>query len=95
VWALKSPTSGWAQCPSNEQEGIDILVFWSDRAYASRHRKEGWKDYAPTAIAFDEFIDRWIKGMHDDGVMVGPNWDANLWGLEVSPQEVAQRLLED
>lgn len=33
--------------------------------------------------------------MHEDGVKVGLNWDANLSGLEVDPREVAKLLLEE
>jgi len=92
VYGLRSP-KGWAVCPSQQEEGAAVLVFWSDRAYAARHQKEDWKDYIPTAIPFDEFIDAWLKGMHADGSLVGPNWDANLCGLEVRPIEVAKRLV--
>jgi hypothetical protein len=93
VYGLRSPNGGWAVCPSHEEEGASVLVFWSDRAYAARHQKEDWKDYIPTAIPFDEFTDAWLKGMHTDGSLVGPNWDANLCGLEVRPIEVAKRLV--
>jgi hypothetical protein len=71
-----------------------FLMFW-DRAYATRHVKDQWSAYVPQAISLDEFVDSWLKGMHNDGVLVGPNWDANLCGLEVLPAEVARRLLED
>ncbi len=93
VWGLKSP-EGWAFCPSSEQEERDVLVFWSDRAYATRHAKEGWSRHKPAAIPLDTFIDRWLHGMHEDGALVGPNWDAHLCGLEVEPQIVARRLTE-
>jgi hypothetical protein len=36
----------------------------------------------------------WLKGMHEDGVLVGTNWDANNCGLEVEPPELAAELLE-
>jgi hypothetical protein len=91
VFGLQSPDGGWAVCPSHE-EGVSVLIFWSDRAYAARHQKNEWKDYVPSAIALDEFIDGWLKGMHQDGVLVGPNWDANLCGLEIEAMDVARRL---
>jgi hypothetical protein len=94
VYGLQSPDGGWAVCPSQDVDGASVLVFWSDRAYAARHQKEGWSDYVPAAIGLNEFIGAWLKGMHADGSMVGPNWDANLCGLEVTALEVAKRLTE-
>ena len=93
IWGLRSP-KGWAFCPSNEHEGRDALVFWSDRAYAVRHAKDGWSSYEPTPIPLDAFIDRWLHGMRQDQVLVGLNWDAHLCGLEVEPEEVARKLTE-
>ena len=93
VWGLKSD-SGWAKCPSNHNQGKGVLVFWSDRAYAARHIKGGWGEYAPASIPLDLFVSRWLPGMHEDGVLVGPNWDAHLCGMEVEPLAVSQKLTE-
>ena len=94
VWGLRSPEGGWAVSPSHEVEGRSVIVFWSDEAYAARHIKEEWRDYSPAAISLDDFIDSWLRGMHQDGVYVGPNWDAHLCGLECSAVDVAQKLTE-
>lgn len=93
VWGLQS-AEGWANCPANDHEGRDVLIFWSDRAYASRHAKEYWSTYAPASIPLDAFIARWLPGMHKNQVLVGPNWDAHLCGLEIEPLEVARKLGE-
>jgi Protein of unknown function (DUF2750) len=95
VYGLRTPVGGWAVCPSHDTAGADVFVFWSDRAYAARHQKEGWKGYEPTPIPLGEFIDAWLKGMHDNGSLVGPNWDANLCGVELAPSELAERLIEN
>jgi len=95
VFGLQSLDGGWAVCPSHECEGASVLVFWSDRAYAVRHQKDDWSDYVPAAISLDEFIGAWLRGMHREGSLVGPNWDANLCGLEVEAIEVAKRLTEE
>jgi hypothetical protein len=94
VYGLQAPDGGWAVCPSNEDDEADVIVFWSDRAYAALHQKEEWKDYVVTPVALDEFVEAWLKGMHEDGSIVGPNWDANLIGLEVEPIDVARRLTD-
>jgi len=90
VWGLKSD-DGWAYCPSNEYE-CDVLLFWSDEAYARRHAVKEWEDYKPVAIDLDSFIDNWLKGMHNDGVLAGINFNADLAGLEVEPSKLAQEL---
>jgi hypothetical protein len=92
VYGLQSPDGGWAVCPSHEFKDTSVLVFWSDRAYAARHTKGSWSDYVPAAIPLDEFVGAWLRGMHREGSLVGPNWDANLCGLEVEAIDVAKRL---
>jgi hypothetical protein len=94
VWGLRCD-AGWAYCVSNEYEATDVLVFWSDRAYAQRHVQGDWSKYEATVIPLDLFIDNWLRGMNDDGALVGPNWDAALCGLEVEPREMAAELLRD
>lgn len=93
VWGLESKV-GWAVAPSNDHEGQEVMPFWSDRAYAARAAKDEWVEYEPTAIEIDAFIDKWLRGMNKDGLLVGTNWNAHLMGLEVEPAELAQALLE-
>lgn len=95
VWGLRSESLGWAHCPSNEHEDTDVILFWSDRAYATRHQKEEWVDYIAVEIELEEFIDAWLQGMNADGVLAGPNWDVNLCGMEVSAQDLAGRLVSE
>lgn len=95
VWGLVSDFSGWAHCESDEDEAVEVILFWSDRADAEQHRKEEWADHVPTKIDFDEFIEAWLKGMSEDGVLAGPNWDADFNGVEVEAQELANRLLAE
>lgn len=92
VWGLQSP-KGWAAAPSNDHEGQEVMPFWSDRAYAARAAKDEWAEYEPTSIDIDSFIDKWLKGMNQDGLLIGTNWNARLMGLEVEPAELAAELL--
>lgn len=91
VWGLKAK-DGWAVCDSNETDDARVMPFWSDRAYAKRAAQDEWAEHAPTAIPLDVFIDRWLKGMHADGILVGTNWDAANCGLEVDAIELARAL---
>jgi hypothetical protein len=93
VWGLKS-RDGWAVCPSNQFEDARVMPFWSDRAYARRAAKEEWADYEPTSLGLEEFLEGWLREMHEDGTLVGTNWDANNCGLEVEALDLAKELLE-
>lgn len=92
VWGIQHEDGSWATSESNASEDTLIYVFWSDKAYAQRHCKEQWSKSKPSKIDLDSFIDCWLKGMHKDGHLVGPNWDAHFCGKEVEPIEIAQRL---
>jgi hypothetical protein len=93
VWGLKS-NDRWAVCPSNEYEDSTVFPFWSDEAYAKRHCKDEWAEYVPTQINLDSFIDNWLKGMNEDGALVGTNWNLDLAGIEVEPIDLAKQLLD-
>ncbi len=93
VWGLRSP-NGWAYCPSNHTD-TDVLLFWSERAYAARHAKEEWQSYEATSIPVDQFIDSWLRGMHQDGLLVGVKFNADLAGLELTPRELAAALTSE
>jgi len=92
VWGLKS-SSGWAVCESNEYEDTDVYPFWSDEGEARIHCTDDWGHFAPVSLPLDIFIDTWLAGMSEDGVLVGTNWDADLSGLEVEPDDLARALL--
>lgn len=51
-----------------------------------------WAHYQPAEIDLDRFIDLWLRGMHQDGVLAGVNFNADLAGLEVEPVRLAQAL---
>ncbi len=94
VWGLKSK-DGWAVCSSNEFEDAEVYPFWSNENDAQKHCKDEWSDYKSEAIEFDNFIDSWLAGMLEDGILVGANWNKNLEGYEVEPADLAKELLGD
>ncbi|MBK1832364.1 DUF2750 domain-containing protein [Verrucomicrobiaceae bacterium R5-34] len=92
VWSLITPEGDCAYCPSHDHDDTDVLVFWSDQAYAARQVKEDWAEYDPTPIELSEFLECWLPGMMEDGVLIGPNWDAHLFGIEMHPKAMAELL---
>jgi hypothetical protein len=92
VWGLKSER-GWAVCESTEYEDTDVYPFWSTKAEARVHCTDEWARYEPARLELASFIATWLAGMSEDGVLVGTNWDADLAGLEVEPEDLAEELL--
>lgn len=80
VWGLKSD-DGWANCPSNKYD-CNVILFWSDKAYAKRSAVEEWASYKPMEIDLESFIVRWLSGMRQDGVLAG-----------VEPSKLAKKLM--
>lgn len=39
-----------------------------------------------------DFLFRWLPGMSGDGVLVGPNWNQELIGLELDPFELRKTI---
>lgn len=107
VWGLRND-DGWCCTPSNEEdeedlddeeaEGLMVIPFWSDRAYAQRCAIEEWSIYTPTAIPLELFLEEWLPGMDEQGDLAGTNWNAELVGLEIEPldlkAEIEARLAE-
>ena len=91
LWGLKSGSS-WAVCESNEYEDTLVYPFWSDESEARRHCTGDWQHFEPASVELSAFIEHWLPGMHEDEVLVGTNWDADLAGLEWEPLELAQQL---
>jgi hypothetical protein len=93
VWSLKSD-DGWVVVDSAEFEDSEVMPFWSDESYAQQHCVDQWANFKPTSISLEDFIDEWLTGMAEEGVLVGPNWNADLEGLELEPDEVLEQLSE-
>ena len=93
VWGL-SNEEGWASCDSQDFEGRAVIPFWSDDKKAVKVCCDDWDGYLPTPIRFDEFIDDWLHGMHEDEVLAGVNWDPDLVGVEIEPLMLIEDLLE-
>lgn len=90
VWGLESD-EGWALCPSVSNDDISVMPLWSQPEFATPHCQEEWQGYRVIPISLEELLDDWLPGMHEDVLLVGINWNAELEGEEVEPLD----LLED
>ena len=94
VFALQGK-KGIAFSPSNDAEGTDVLLFWSDAPYAKRARLEEFSEHQVHQIGLFDFLFRWLSGMEKDGVLAGTNWTADLVGLEISPPQLKDEILAE
>jgi hypothetical protein len=93
VWGLQSRT-GFAACPSNDNEERQVLMFWSDRGYASHVKQNHFPEYDPVEISLFDFLFRWLVGMQGDRVLAGTNWNGDMAGREIEPADLRDELLE-
>ncbi|MHC0444841.1 DUF2750 domain-containing protein [Flavobacterium sp. 3-218] len=99
VYGLKNEM-GFATSASNEledEEGnpIEIICFWSEEIRAKVCSKNGWEDYKPVEIQLNDFIENWCVGMDNDGLLVGLNFDQNMFGYEIEGYDLILVLLAE
>jgi len=91
---------GFAMSSSNRYEDKDgnpipMICFWSDKASAMACTKEGWSNYSPKEILLSEFLENWCIGMDNDGILVGTNFDQNMFGYEVEPLDLILEIVTE
>ena len=94
VWGLDTGC-GFAWCESNEADDREVIVFWSDRAYAERAQKTEFTDCSVKSISLFDYLFRWLPGMANDEVFAGTNWTADLAGLEIEPEDLQEQILNE
>ncbi|RKR80016.1 uncharacterized protein DUF2750 [Mucilaginibacter gracilis] len=92
VWGLMNK-QGWANSTVNDDDETDVIPFWSDRAFAKACARDDWRGYTATEIPLAEFLENWCIGMDENDTLVGTNWDANMFGQEIEPLQVAFDIL--
>ena len=99
VYGLKSK-NGFATSSANNYEDEDgnpirMICFWAEKVRAKSCAKEEWRKYIPTEIPLAEFMENWCVGMANDGLIVGTQFDQNLFGHEVEPLELIIELTSE
>lgn len=92
VWGLENneglATSSSDEYEDNDGEPIGLICFWSEKALAKSCIMDDWNDYEPVEISLSNFIENWCIGMSNDGLLIGSNFDQNMFGFEVDPLEL-------
>ena len=87
IWGLQNE-EGWAQCESKRYPQTLVMPFWSQPEYAQIHQQDEWSNYQVVAISLEEFLDDWLTGMHQDVILVGINWNDQLYGEDYEPLDI-------
>jgi hypothetical protein len=92
VYALKN-TKGFATSNStnhenDEGEPFGIICFWAEKTLAKSCIKDNWSNYKVVEISLPEFMEIWCIGMENDGLIIGTEFDRNMFGFEAKPLEL-------
>ncbi|WP_036155360.1 DUF2750 domain-containing protein [Maribacter forsetii] len=89
VYGLKNKkgfaTSSSFHYDDEDGEPVGMICFWAEKARAKSCIKDGWRNYEPTEISLSEFMENWCVGMENDGLLVGTQFDQNMFGFEAAP----------
>ena len=91
VWYLTGE-NGAAVCESNDFENCDVILFFSDKAYAKRAKDQSFKEFEAQSTTLFDFLFRWLVGMDEDGIAAGTNWTGDLVGFEFDPQDLKDEI---
>lgn len=80
---------------STNIDGETSMPFWSLKSRADKiiENVPDYKGFQPYEIGFDEFLDRWLKGLEKEGLYLGVNWSGKrATGYDINPKKVLERI---
>lgn len=96
VYGLKNrngfATSSSTQFEDDNGNPIGMICFWSEKVRAKSCAQDEWRKYKVTEIPLVEFMENWCIGMANDGLLIGTQFDQNLFGYEVEPLDLILEL---
>ncbi|MEX1369124.1 MAG: DUF2750 domain-containing protein [Nannocystaceae bacterium] len=94
VWGLYAQT--WARstglADDSEHAQVEALPFWSHSDSAARCVRGPWASYAPRAIELEAFVEQWLVGMVEDGIVAVIAPSPTSPGLVLPAAELAEAL---
>jgi Protein of unknown function (DUF2750) len=99
VYALENE-EGFATSFSNDVEDDDgeeigVICFWSDKSMANTCAKEDWDSYKVVEIKLATFMEDNCIGIDNDQLLIGTNFDQNMFGYEIEGYELILELLTE
>ena len=92
VWTIKDG-QGFPS-PTN-LSGETAMPFWSLQSRAEKIMKNVpvYSKFQLHKITLDDFLNRWLTGLEEDGLYVGLNWSGKrAIGYDLKPKEVLERI---
>ncbi|WP_409290191.1 DUF2750 domain-containing protein [Pseudomonas sp. KCJK8927] len=90
VWGLYD--EGWATATL---EGNVVVPFWPEEEFAKRCATDEWGDFWPRKIAIEDFLDKWLPGMHSDSRLCQVFPVPGDVGVVISPTALEVALREE
>jgi len=99
VYGLKSKngfaTSSSTQFEDENGNSIGMICFWAEKVRAKSCAKDEWRKYNVTEIPLYEFMENWCVGMANDRLLIGTQFDQNLFGHEIEPLDLILELASE
>ncbi len=99
VYGLKNnkgfATSSSVHYEDDNGDPFGMICFWAYEARAKSCAKDGWKTYKATEIPLAEFMENRCVGMANDGLLIGTEFDQNMFGFEAEPLELILELTSE
>lgn len=76
-------------------ENIRSMPFWSESTLAEAFiaKMSGYDAFNVLEIDREQFVDKWISGIHQDGLCIGLNWSAESDNnIDIEPAELADKI---
>jgi hypothetical protein len=89
VWTIRDAAGHPAP---KDATGQRAMPFWSKRSRAERviGAVAAYRGFAVVQIPVPDWLDSWLPGLHQDGLLVGVNWaGARATGFDLAPSQVA------
>ncbi|NMH86135.1 DUF2750 domain-containing protein [Flavivirga algicola] len=88
LWTIKD--SGGFPAPKNSS-GKRVMPVWSSKSRVEKIIKNvpAYKGFEPFEIDLFKFFKDWLKGLKNNGFLVGINWSGkHVTGYDVSPENL-------
>lgn len=85
-------TSRSSKYEDNERKQVGLICFWSERSLAKSCIKDDWIDYVPVEISLGDNIEDWCIGIPNEGLLIGTEFNQNMFGFEVDPLDLVFEL---
>ncbi|MGJ8744560.1 DUF2750 domain-containing protein [Polaribacter sp.] len=99
VYGLKNhkgfATSSSVKYENDNGQPIGIICFWAEKSLAKSCIEKDWHNYKISEILLSDFIENWCVGMENDGLLIGTEFDRNMFGFESEPMELILELITE